>query len=203
MFSVITHSTASLSVTSEWLFTYAPIVALGVSLLALATSSLSLGWNIYRDVVLKPRLKVRFGIKSIVRPGDEHMPTQTSPPLLVVDATNHGPGDVVCREAIVRKHSGILTIFLAIFRRFPYNFIMPDWENPYCTRLPSRVAIGDSVSVIFPHDRECFLSEKANRIGIADSFGRVHWAQRKDLKRARRQYAKDSSSLIPPRLDKA
>ncbi len=36
------------------LFTYAPLVALCVSILALSASFLSLGWNIYRDVVLKP-----------------------------------------------------------------------------------------------------------------------------------------------------
>jgi hypothetical protein len=153
--------------------------------LALAISLLSLGWNVYRDVILKPRVKVSFGVKSIILPGkgfETH---------LMVDATNHGPGDVVCKGAVIRRRSRILTIFLTIFRRFPYNFIVPDWENPYCTRLPKRVAVGDSVSVIFPYDRDCFLSEKVNRIGVADSFDRLHWAPRKELTQARRQYLKD------------
>jgi hypothetical protein len=77
---------------SGWLFTYAPLVALCVSILALSASFLSLGWSIYRDVVLKPRLKVAFGIKSMLREDEEHRLSEKGPPLLILEITNHGPG---------------------------------------------------------------------------------------------------------------
>jgi hypothetical protein len=32
------------------------------------------------------------------------------------------------------------------------------------------------------------------RIGVSDSFGRMHWAPRQDLKSALRQYQKDFSA---------
>jgi hypothetical protein len=45
---------------------YAPVIAVIISLLALSTSCVSLGWNIYRDVVMKPKLRVEFGVKNII-----------------------------------------------------------------------------------------------------------------------------------------
>jgi hypothetical protein len=42
--------------------------ALGISFVSLVIASLSLGWNIYRDVVLKPRVRTRFQISKITGP---------------------------------------------------------------------------------------------------------------------------------------
>jgi hypothetical protein len=172
---------------SEWLLTYAPLIALCVSILALIASSLSLGWNIYRDVVLKPRLKVAFGIKTILREGEEHRLSQVGPPLLELEATNHGPGEVVCKGAIAKTGS----LLRSLFAEFPYGFIVPDHEHPLCSRLPCRITVGDKVSIIFPYNQDCLLANVPMRIGISDSFGRTHWAPRRELKRAHRQYRKD------------
>ncbi len=172
---------------SEWLFTYASLTALSVSILALIASFLSLGWNIYRDVVLKPRLKVAFGINTILREGEEHRLSQAGPPFLQLEVTNHGPGELVCTGAIAKTGSFIRSLFA----EFPYRFILPDYEHPLCSRLRSRIAVGDKVSIIFPYNQECFLANVPKRIGISDSFGRTHWAPRRELKRAHRQYRKD------------
>src|SRR6059036_3741600 len=132
---------------SDWLFTYAPFVALCVSILALIGSSVSLGWNIYRDVVLKPRLKVAFGIKSMVRENEEHRISEMGRPFLELKGTNHGPGEVVCSGAIVKSYS----FPRSLFAEFPYGFIKnPDFRHPLCSPLPSRrIAVGDNVSIIF------------------------------------------------------
>ena len=45
------------------------IYALCISLAALLVSMFSLGWNFYRDVILKPRLKVTIKISKIFEPG--------------------------------------------------------------------------------------------------------------------------------------
>jgi hypothetical protein len=47
---------------------------------------------------------------------------------------------------------------------------------------------------MFPYKQECLLAETPKRIGISDSFGRMHWAPRRELKRAIRQYQKDFST---------
>jgi hypothetical protein len=176
---------------SEWLFTYAPLIALYISILALIASSLSLGWNVYRDVVLKPRLKVTFGVKAMLREGGDHRLEQAGPPVLWLEGTNHGPGEIVCSGAVAKSYSWIR----ALFAEFPYSFIVPDDKHPYCSRLPHRVPVGDKVSIIFPFDRESFLRTKFNRIGITDSFGHVHWAPRRELKRARQEYEKEFRAL--------
>src|SRR5436309_1740684 len=139
---------------SGWLFTYAPVIALCVSIFALIASFLSLGWNIYRDVVLKPRLKVAFGIKSMVREAQEGRLSEMGPSFLELNGTNHGPGEVVCNSAIVKPYS----FFRSLFAEFPYGFIKnPDFSHPLCFRLPCRIAVGDRVSIIFAYNRECFL----------------------------------------------
>jgi hypothetical protein len=170
---------------SSWLFIYAPLIALCVSILALIASSLSLGWNIYRDVVLKPRLRVTFGIKSLLRTDEDYRLSQMGPPLLRLEATNHGPGAVVCCGAVARTVSFPRSLFTA-----SYGFIVPDLEHPLCFKPNHRLAVGDTMQFIFPYQKECFLANMPKRIGIRDSFGRMHWAPRKDLKSALRDYQK-------------
>ena len=38
------------------------MIAIVVSLISICVASLSLGWNIYRDIGLKPRVFVKFGV---------------------------------------------------------------------------------------------------------------------------------------------
>ena len=179
---------------AQWLLTYAPVLALCISVLALIGSSLSLGWNIYRDVVLKPRLKVAFGIKSILTEDEEHRLSEAGPPLLQLEATNHGPGDVVCSGAVAKTHS----FFRSLFAKFPYGFILPDRGHPLSSRLPCRIAVGDKVSIIFPYNEGCLLAKVPKRIGINDSLGRTHWAPCREVKRAHRQYRKDFGRSVLP-----
>ena len=181
---------------SGWLFTYAPLVALCVSILALSASFLSLGWNIYRDVVLKPRLKVAFGIKSMLREGEEHRLSEMGPPLLILEITNHGPGEVVCSGAVAKTES--FAFLRSLFGKLSYRFITPDFKHPLCFRLPYRIVVGEKIQIIFPYNQECFLAEAPMRIGINDSFDRTHWASRQELKRAIQQYRTDLGTAKIP-----
>jgi len=174
---------------SHWLFTYAPLLALCASILALCASFFSLGWNIYRDVILKPRLKVAFGIKSLLRENEERRLSEMGPPMLFLEIVNHGPGEVVCSGAVAKTES--FAFLNSLFGKLPYRFIVPDHEHPLNFRLPRRIAVGDKIQIIFPYNQECFLAERPKRIGINDSFDRTHWASRQELKRALRQYRKD------------
>ena len=63
-------------------------LAILISVASVFVAALALGWNIYRDVVLKPRVRVRFHIASIL--GEQgRLGTYLS-----LSATNHGPGRV-------------------------------------------------------------------------------------------------------------
>ena len=44
-------------------------ITIAISILAFAVSLFSLGWNVYRDVILKPRFRVRFAICRSWSPG--------------------------------------------------------------------------------------------------------------------------------------
>jgi hypothetical protein len=171
---------------SGWFFTYAPLIALCVSGLALIASLVSLGWNIYRDILLKPRLKVTFGISTALAQRENYRLVQVGAPMLRLEATNHGPGEVVCNGAVCKLKS--LAFLRRLLGQHPYGFINPDFKHPHCFRLPSRIAVGDRIAIIFPYNRECFLSKNPKRIGVTDSFGRIHWTQRRELKNALKQY---------------
>ena len=48
---------------SEALRTWTPIA---ISLVSLLLAGVALGWNVYRDIVLKARVRVRFGVYRVV-----------------------------------------------------------------------------------------------------------------------------------------
>lgn len=163
--------------------TYLPLV---VSVLAFLVSLVSLGWNIYRDVVLKPRLKVTFGSKTLLPHQDDPRPWPTAP-FLELKATNHGPGEVVINGAVTR----LVSLPRLLFTQIRYQFLIPDFSHPFGVKvLPTRLTVGDQRSIMFPFDKEGFLAQKPKRVGVVDSFGRTHWASRRELKRALQEYRK-------------
>ena len=169
------------------LFRYAPLFALGVSILAFLVSGFSLGWNVYRDVILKPRVKVTFASKTLIPHQDDPRPWPTAP-FLELKATNHGPGEVVIDGAVAR----LVSFPRLLFTEIRYQFLIPDFTHPCgVTTLPTpRLAVGDQRSIIFPYEQECFLAHKPKRVGVVDSFGRTHWASRRELRSALQQHRK-------------
>ena len=160
--------------------------ALAISILALLVSAVSLCWNVYRDVILKPRVKVAFQVVTFFRPAENDRPFFQSPPFLELKVTNHGPGEVVINGAVAR----LVPLVRLLFAKFRYQFLIPDSNHPYCFKLPHRLAVGGQATVMFPFDKGCFLAEKPKRIGVVDSFGRTHWTSRRELKNALREYRK-------------
>jgi hypothetical protein len=69
------------------------------SILALLVSAFSLGWNFYRDIVLKPRLRTHIGIMNFFGDG------RLGEPRLIVAATNLGPGSITCTNLLIRYGS--------------------------------------------------------------------------------------------------
>jgi hypothetical protein len=156
--------------------------ALLVSIFSVVIASLSLGWNIYRDVVLKARVDVSFAVVTLI-----DQSRRDRPQYLNIKATNFGPG-VVTLSTIVVKDSRLWT---RLMRQPRYAIITPDYTNPLSAKLPAKLEAGDKIELLLPYDKEAFLKERFNRVGLSDYFGRIHWARIREFKRARETWHKD------------
>jgi hypothetical protein len=156
-------------------------IAVGISVLSLVVASTSLAWNIYRDIVLKPRLKVQLGIYKLASPGRE--PTTH----LMVSTTNHGPGKTTISMIQGRRIAGWRWL-----RSKQQNFVvLQDWTNPLSGKLPARLDVGERVSLLLPYDRKCMLAGGVTDVGVSDFFGRLHWAPRAEVAQALLEFARD------------
>jgi len=46
--------------------------------------------------------------------------------------------------------------------------------------------------MLIRYKRDCFLKGDSTHIGLSDSFGRIHWASKKDVKKARQAFQKQN-----------
>ena len=153
-------------------------IALLLSCLSLVVAAIALGWNIYRDVVLKPRLKVSVDKGFIVSE------IQKSENKLMISAVNHGPGKI--RLNIVKFKS---TSFLKRLRgKSKFGVVIHDYRNAQSGQLPTTLDVGEKLDLIFPWNSENVFSLAPSHIGITDSFGRTHWAKSKEIKKASAQW---------------
>ena len=142
-------------------------IAIFISALSLAMAGLSLGWNIYRDIVLKPRVRVTAIIGPIIAAGVKG----AGPTYICINAVNCGPGNTTLSLIILKKTS----LFKWLARKQESGFVIPDYKNPASGKLPCELGVGERTSLLFPYDSECFLKDNMSHIGISDTFGRTHW----------------------------
>jgi hypothetical protein len=163
------------SAVPQWL----PVV---ISAAAFAVAALSLGWNIYRDVVLRARVIVSFSVKWISH-GDQETEDR-----MVLSVVNFGPGNVRFSTMVSIRNA---PWWRRLLRKQQWFVITPEWGHWLNTQLPKTLEVGDEVRVVFPYDGACFLSEPVTHIGIMDSFNRYHWAPRADVREAIKQFRRD------------
>ncbi|MBN2181647.1 MAG: hypothetical protein JW715_07015 [Sedimentisphaerales bacterium] len=147
-------------------------ISIIISLSSLIIAALALGWNIYRDVIMKGRVKIRFGWRVIID-GQKSIPDT-----IMLSGVNHGPGKVVL-SMIIWKRTSLLRW---LHRKAEQGFIkLTDKPSEYSDMLPKELDIGDEINLIFPSNAG-FAKEDFTHIGLRDQFYRVHWARRKDVK---------------------
>ena len=156
-------------------------VAIVLSLISLIIAAFSLGWNIYRDIILKPRAKVSVSkatlVSEVITPQDK----------LMISAVNFGPGKI--RLGIIRfMHR---TILARLRRNWTHGVIIHDYKNPLSGQLPVTLDVGESVDLVFPWDKENLCSRAPTHIGIRDSFGRTHWAPISYVQKVNKQWVKE------------
>jgi hypothetical protein len=156
-----------------------------LSLISLMIAILSLGWNVYRELALRPRLIVFLDVSVVL--SENILPNTLR---VILNCTNFGPGTCHCEiiKLLTYKH-GWLNVLLR--RTKTHGVLIHDYKSSIGSQLPKSLAVGERMSLVFPYERDCFLKDNFSKLGIQDSFGRTHWIPKKMLLRARNRYLKD------------
>jgi len=155
-------------------------IALLISGFSAGIALLALGWNIYRDIILKPKVKVRLQITEILTPGD---PPEERDTRVDFTATNFGPGTIILQ--------GIRAKTKKFLRKTKWMILFNDFADPLSRQFPCKLEIGEKGTFLLPYRKGIFLKNDFTKIGIADSFSRIHWVPKKDIKRVKKAYIKD------------
>lgn len=151
--------------------------ALLISSISAAIALFAVGWNVYRDVILKPKVKVRVQISEVRTPGEPVNENETRVDFTV---TNHGPGIVVL--------NGLRSKTKKFLRKTRWGIMFHDYADPLTRHFPCKLEIAEQASFFLPFRKGIFLKDDFTKLGIADSFGHVHWVPKKDIKRTKESY---------------
>jgi hypothetical protein len=152
---------------------YYPIV---ISTIAILLAAFSLGWNVYRDLLLKSRLRVSFLFVDIIGGG---LPNPI--PKISIAALNLGPSPI----KLDMIHCQTSSLFRRLFRKVQHGIIInPDTDMS--SPLPCKLEVGETATFFFNNDAP-FIKDDFTHIGVRDSFGRIHWAPKKYMRLARKQ----------------
>lgn len=161
--------------------TMSPLTATITAIIAICVSAFNLGWNIYRDAIRTPKFKVSIAIKKIVQKGHPE-----EGPLIFLEALNMGPS--ANRIGLPFAASGWFR-WKIFDKQNASAFIYPDFSHWAASKASTRVEVGDSANFIFPVTAASFLDGRFSRIGVSDGFGRMHWAPRREFKKAKARIA--------------
>ncbi len=153
-------------------------IAILISVLSFGVACVSLAWNIFRELWLRPRLRVSVAVGVV---GSEYVRPEKK---ILISGTNFGPGKI--RVSFVRSDRN--SLLSRLLRKGTYGFVIHDYKNPISGQLPVTLDVGDRVDLIFPFEKDSLLAQHPFRVGLRDYFGRDHWAPRKLLKRAQAEH---------------
>jgi hypothetical protein len=158
------------------------VVSTIASLIAIALSSATLGWTVYKDAIRRPRFRMSVAVKTVVQHG-----RPADGPHIFLEALNLGPIPNRIGAPFARK-SWLTRRF--IDREKSQCFIYPNFAHLAATPAATRVEVGDAATFVFPFTPECFLDDGFKQIGMTDGFGTIHWAPRRQLRKVQEAYRK-------------
>jgi hypothetical protein len=158
--------------------------ALVISLFSFALSLAGFVWNVWSKFIYpKPVLRVHFAMVTIM--GDD---SSDDFDLLCLTATNMGPVEITLKSALVmfartlikKKRHAILRALPGIpSSRLEYEIAAA--AGGTSGGLPKKLAVGEEFSIYLIPDHESLAKGDYQAIGFYDSFGREHWAPRRDI----------------------
>ncbi|MBX9658870.1 MAG: hypothetical protein K2X00_09905 [Nitrospiraceae bacterium] len=161
-------------------------IAILISSASAAVSVFALGWNFYRDVILKSRTKGSISISNVYHGSESHGP------FLSLTFVNMGPGKLHLESIYIAKLSWLRFLGRRVAKIFgeesKYAHIMWDYTNDYSSKLPISLDVGEKASFLLKSNQEAFLSVNPTHVGVTDSFGRLHWVSSGSLKVAKSEY---------------
>jgi hypothetical protein len=158
-------------------------VALFISFGSFIVAATSLVWNVYREVVRKPVLRISLMVGLIV-----HSTIKKNLGRVVVTITNFGPGKTQAQMLQLRKSSW----WRRLLRQQTFAALMiPAWNDPLSGSLPATLDVGEQVTLTFPFSPDVFLLQDFTHVGISDPFGRVYWCKKRDYRQAQRRYKEE------------
>ena len=145
-------------------------LAIILSSVSAGIAGLSLGWNIYRDVVLKPRLKVKFAVRKLFTPGINQMSKFIS-----ISATNLGDRPTTIQKIRAKKAAEVIVVTMLSLE------------------IPKRLEAGEKVEFELPYNTDFCESLLGNcsLVGLEDAFDKIHWAKRPHFKKACEEWRED------------
>jgi hypothetical protein len=154
--------------------------AVVVSVISVGIAAAALGWNIYRDVLHKPRVRLSIGKRLLVGNGE---------PLSVIglSAVNHGPGPIQLRSAIIRRR-----YFLPWKRKHNMDGVV--MHQPVVLgseELPKILDVGDTLTLLWPWTSEGFIQAQPTGFALVDTFGRCHWVSGKNVQHMNANWVAD------------
>jgi hypothetical protein len=166
--------------------------ALVVSIASIFISFIALLWNVWQKFLfVKPTLQVSFGVWRIVQPGAPGHNRR----LLHLSVTNMGPGPVILSAcaAASKKHWWRRTKAYETINPIDGDPTDPNPNGigPYGGGLPAKIDAGEVKSFYFPYTKDTFLKENLARVGINDSYHRIFWCRRSDMRKVNRKYRQE------------
>lgn len=158
--------------------------ALAISVISAFVSFAGFVWNVWAKFIYpKPRVQVSFSQMFLIGEGWED-----GPETLCMTVSNHGPSDVTIRCAVARKRRrGLFRKpkdigMLNPYRSYPYDL---ESDGPFSGGLPKKLGVGEEFSLYFPVSRDWFEKEDLADFGVNDTFNRLHWTSRKNVRTTR------------------
>ncbi|MBO0170248.1 hypothetical protein [Vibrio parahaemolyticus] len=158
------------------------IISIGSAFISL----FALGWNVYRDVVLKSRVRGSISLSKVYH-SDFKSPTYIS-----ISVVNLGPNTIYLSSIYIAKLSLFRVLGQRIARLFnkgnKYAHVMWDYTNEYSSKLPISLAVGEQATFLLEATDECCLSMDPSHVGVTDTFGRFHWVNSQSLKLTKNEF---------------
>ena len=155
-------------------------LALIVSAVSLLVAGLSLGWNIYKEIALRGRVKVQLSVVNIIQQGADVEQR------VRIGCTNHGPGSVKLMSL------GCTFVKISNGKSSPgHAMLMHGWDHPCTSELPKKLEQGETATYLISYSEHSFLSYDLHSVFVMDSFDRKHSTSRREVRAARKQFVSD------------